>query len=461
MALIDSISKELIKRYRTDNETQKKDTGYIYLQHGTGNFGGTLTVKELRALKWKAKKYKTKSFHVESVDPVQSDQIVGYCFNINIERQGRKYNFGIDDMTGVFKMTFSDGTFMYFAKFVQGYGRNHEVMSLFAAEKEVWMNFFRLVKKSRRYKMKPKNGVYRIHTMQSPMGMQLIYENKKDLNETPIIHPEIDRVNSDLEFFFKNLSLFTRFKMPGTRKALLVGEPGSGKSSYCTKLALKRNKEFCIVFATQLSAVAMHMQKCAKYDVATIVILEDAETTVSNANSDILNFLDGIDQPTNKNGCYIIMTTNFPQRIEPRILQRPGRIDKIFKFDALHNKHALACAKIYLSGYLTEKEETTIFKNAENSNKLISLVDGMTGAQIKGLIDSSVSLAVSEQRDLSLETIAAAKEQMFKDLKEVYKYAEEKSLNGHKKRLGFVTNENEARKDIFSMPIEADEDMPF
>ena len=74
------------------------------------------------------------------------------------------------------------------------------------------------------------------------------------------------------------------------------------------------------------------------HNVPTVVILEDAESTLSDGNStqsSVLNFLDGVDQPSNKNGAYILMTTNHPERIEDRVLRRPGRIDRIFQVGPL------------------------------------------------------------------------------------------------------------------------------
>lgn len=449
MTQTEAIAKELISRYKKDSEALGIATTYIYVQHGEGNNG--MTLSSIRKLKYTQKR-KSVNVNVKSVDPIQSEGVVGYSLNISLGKNKNKEVLDVSDMTGMFKITFTDDTFMYYSKFIQGFGRNTEIKSLFAAEKNVWINFLKLLRKSVKYKQKPKNGIYKIDMVSQNFGPPiLVYTEKKDLNETPIIHPEIEKVNIDLEFFFNNLGLFTRYKMPGTRKVLLVGEPGSGKTSYCIKLAIKKKKQFCCVFATNIEAIAQHMIKCAKFNIATIVILEDAEATMGNAGSSILNFLDGIDQPTNKNGCYVIMTTNYPQRIEPRILQRPGRIDKIFKFDGLNNYYALKCCETYLDGYLTTEEEKTIISDTENKLELLNLITGMTGAQIKGLVDASIALAVSTQKELSLEIIKMAKEQMFADLKDVYKYAEDNSILRSRKKTGFV-HPNESIKSIPNKP---------
>ena len=340
-------------------------------------------------------------------------------------------------MTGLFEINFSDGSFMYVAKWLNGAGRNQRFENLFAGEKDTWIKFLKFVQTTKRYNLKPKNGVYKINMVQTTQGQQLAYFPLKELNETPIIHPEIDKVMGDMEFFYNNLPMFTRFKMPGTRKVMLVGEPGSGKSSFCIKLAKKMRDTKSVVFATDIESLAQHMQKCAKYDVSTIGFLEDAEQTISGANAHLLNFLDGVDQPVNKRGCYIVMTTNFPKAIEPRILKRPGRIDKIFKFDALSENYAIKCLEIYIKDFLQTQSEKDILAE-KNRGILVEVVDGMTGAQIKALVDATLAYIVSNAAKLNIEALVATKEQMFKDLKDVEKYAKETSFKGKDRALGFA-----------------------
>lgn len=454
MAQHDTIAKEIIKRYKEDCTTQSITPGYIFVQYGIDQLSSEYALNSLRSYVFKAKKHKMKNFHPISVDPIQSEQISSFCNGITLDKN-RKNPFTFTDMTGMFKMTFSDNSFMYLAKWLNGAGRNQKFENLFAGEKETWIKFLKFIKTTKRFRLKPKNGIFRIEMVNIPgRGEELCYFPLKDLNETPIVHPVIDKVNKDMNFFFDNLHLYTRYKRPGTKKIMLIGEPGSGKTSFCIKIAQKMAATKSVVFATDIRALAAHMHKCSKFNVSTIGILEDAETTLSGG-SNILNFLDGIDSPTNKKGTYIIMTTNFPERIEKRILQRPGRIDKIFKFDALEDSYALKCVEIYLSEYLETNEEKEILTNEKNKLELIKIVSGLTGAQIKALVDSSIGLATSTEVSISIEVIAEAKEEMFKDLKDAYKYANDTSIKGKKQKLGF--SQNNAKVQPLLFPVKEEE----
>lgn len=453
MALHDTISKFVIKNYKEDCEKLKITPGYVYIQYGDDQHQTEYKLNFLRSVVYKSKKYKTSTFHPVSVDPVQSEYVNSFCTGIKLSK-GKNQSFTYSDMTGVFKINFSDGTFMYLAKWLTGAGRNQKFETLFAGEKEVWVNFLKLVNKTKKVRLKPKNGIFKIDVVSNPVTgkKELAYTPLKNLAETPIIHPEITKVTSDIEFFYNNMPLFTRYKMPGTRKVMLVGEPGSGKSSFCIKLAKKMAATKSFVFATDINALSMHMLNCSKYKVSTIAVLEDAEQTLMGASSNLLNFLDGINQPTNKLGSYIIMTTNFPNAIEPRILKRPGRIDKIFNFNALENEYATDCLKIYLKDYITPKDEKVMYSK-EGLSKLLKIVTGMTGAQIKSLVDASIAYTVSNSTNLSIDTIKATKEMMFNDLKEVYKMAKDTSLKGHEKSIGFSRPYEPVYKENYDIDI--------
>jgi len=238
----------------------------------------------------------------------------------------------------------------------------------------------------------------------TPMGPMLDYKllKKKDLTSLNIIHPCVGDVKKDLKFFFDNISLFTRYNAVGSRKTMLVGEPGTGKTSLCIEVAREYSDRMPVVIATEVTALAAHVYRMAKRNEPSIAILEDAEVTFSQTEkSNLLNFLDGVGQPPNKGGCYILMTTNHPERIEARILKRPGRVDKVISVGMLKDKWAQDCAMLYFKDFLSESE---IYST--------DLFDSMTGAQIKELSLVTASYSVSNTVEYDMNAIRICKDLM-------------------------------------------------
>lgn len=408
-AKFEMLSKLLRKKY-LDEKGESEEKTFVYV-----NYTQDYEYKTFKELIQKGKKTRSKkTFHVVDIEPVPNEVICNLSFGLSYDSKLNRIE--VKDTSGLFKVKFSDGTFMFYAKWLTGMGKNQVVEGMFAAEREVWKNFLICFKKHTKVNSKPKIGIHRISMVNTGSGqMKLHYSKPEKLNETPVVHQSTEVLMSDMNFFFNNIPHFTRFNMPGVRKIMLVGEPGTGKSSICYRTAKKYIKSKCVVFATDIVSCAQHLAKCAKHNMSTVVILEDAESTLRNADSSILNFLDGVDQPVNKQGAYIIMTTNFPQKIEPRILKRPGRVDKVIKFGALKDSYAIECAKIYFDGILFKKEyddQKTENLEKEFFEKVLKDEKGMTGAQIKELANASISYAVSKNEEISVELIATVKENM-------------------------------------------------
>lgn len=334
----------------------------------------------------------------------------------------------VADRMGYYRIDFSDGSFMLMIKWMVGEGKDRCVDGLFLSTNSTWLNFFSILQQEQKRLNRPKKGVFRIRSN----GGDLSYEKVAKINETPVVHPSTEILSKDIEFFYKNVELFTRRNQPGTRKILLVGPPGTGKTSISMRLSMKYQKEKCVVFATDLSSVAQHLNKCAKYNVSTLVILEDAESSLSEANSSILNFLDGIDQPVNKSGAYVIMTTNHPDEIEPRTV-RPGRIAKRIPFGALKGMDALSCAEIYFHEVLWD-DNTPEDKKEEIQKELFEIVDndgnGMTGAEIKTLAEATIAYATNETiEEITCDVVKTVKESLYTEIRDLMKMAEEEGLS--------------------------------
>lgn len=278
----------------------------------------------------------------------------------------------------------------------------------------------------------PENGVYRAQLVKTMMGSYMSYKAIENIQSNPAIHQCKEDLLNSTDFFFNNISLFSKFNQKPLRKFLLCGEPGTGKTSICYDIAKKYAEDMPIVFVTDFEDMAEHIQACSKINRRTIVIFEDCEASLrmSGTNSSILNFLDGIDRPNIENGAVVMMTTNHPERIEARITKRPGRIDKIFYVKALEGSFAQEVFNLYFGDFMKENNFDYSTKTAKEAIEIIA--SGMTGAQIKELFNSYVCFMVSNNKEFNLTDVFDVKVELFnafKDMDESYTSLNVKSFD--------------------------------
>lgn len=380
----------------------------------------------------------TKNFKPFSLEPIKDDilpnLVLGHQFNT------LKNSLNFTRQSGLFKLTFTNGATLLFAERLVGMGRNSAIESYAVAHKETLNKYYQYLNRQAKINSKPKVGLYKISTVKSPsFGERLNYEpiKQKDFKKNIVFHQNKTLVADDVKQFFDNIDYYTRFSQPGSRRMLLVGEPGGGKTSAAMLLAQEYSKTMCVAVASDLKSVMMHTYNISKAKMPTLVILEDAESTLPWGNSGVLNFLDGINQPKTEKGCYMILTTNFPKAIEPRILKRPGRIDKVIKFGALDEINSIMCVKHYFDGILFDSKTDSKKKVEEILKQVYEEVildkgngGTLTGAQIKNLSEAIMSYAVSNRIEkVDVQTLKKVVEALNKDLKEVYDMADEESMS--------------------------------
>jgi mitochondrial chaperone BCS1 len=142
-------------------------------------------------------------------------------------------------------------------------------------------------------------------------------------------------ITSEQWYYDKNI--------PYHRGYLLVGPPGSGKSSFIHLLASELNRDIFMandIFSFSGSASDMF----CKIQHPAIIVIEDLgidrflklnpsplnDQSIPMTLSGFLNALDGVE--ASRSGHIIIMTTNYIERLDAALL-RPGRVDKIIDFE--------------------------------------------------------------------------------------------------------------------------------
>jgi len=141
-----------------------------------------------------------------------------------------------------------------------------------------------------------------------------------------------------IDSFLNNRDRYLKFGRSYKLCFLFTGVPGAGKSSLIKSLSMKYSRPIYILNLSKklddehLNSLMSEIQK------NSILVLEDIDSffvdreskDINVSFSAILNAFDGICSPSN--GVIIIMTANNPERLDTALI-RPGRVDRIIKFD--------------------------------------------------------------------------------------------------------------------------------
>lgn len=143
-----------------------------------------------------------------------------------------------------------------------------------------------------------------------------------------------DTVLQEIEKFWDSREVFDRYGLTHRRGILLWGSPGGGKT--CTSALVMEDvvKRGGIgirfghpnVFITGFQAL-----REIQPETPVVVLMEDLDTILKDySESTILNVLDGVERVDR--ACFIA-TTNYPELLGPRIVNRPSRFDRRYKID--------------------------------------------------------------------------------------------------------------------------------
>lgn len=146
----------------------------------------------------------------------------------------------------------------------------------------------------------------------------------------------LSEIEADLATFFEGDEIFQYFDITQRRAVMFEGPPGCGKTMMCKYIATI-SKAPVVQFFASAGCDTGDLLKFFQYvsDIApAIVILEDLDSLFKGdlARSNFLNIVDGA--ATDKNAKLLILaTTNHVKELDEALNQRPGRMDRIYKFD--------------------------------------------------------------------------------------------------------------------------------
>ncbi len=173
-------------------------------------------------------------------------------------------------------------------------------------------------------------GMYDIGSTQQGIVFVRVDVRSDDLLTFPDTDQE--RIVQDITTFWASEDKFREHSLPYKRGIMLWGPPGSGKSSTVRLVCRDVIARGGIVFqftSPDLFVNGFRVFRQVQPDTPVVVIMEDLDTILQQSNeSKILNLLDGAEDAER---VVFLATTNYPERLGPRIMNRPSRFDRVYK----------------------------------------------------------------------------------------------------------------------------------
>lgn len=208
-------------------------------------------------------------------------------------------------------------------------------------------------------------GVYTpFISMGNPPGMERVQVNSDGVYTLPDTSTEI--VLREIESFWNNEHLYREHNLLYKRGVLLWGPPGAGKSISIKLLMneiMRRDGIVILVNHVQSTIAAMKEFRKIEPKRNVILVFEDIDEIINdNGEATVLSLLDG---EHNIDCCLNLASTNFPERLGARIINRPSRFDRRIYVDM----PSINARKEYLTqatkGSLTENEMAAWLKDSE------------------------------------------------------------------------------------------------
>lgn len=227
------------------------------------------------------------------------------------------------------------------------------------------------------------SGIYKVS---KTMSGQLIYEPMQALTDGLIDLPghQSDSVIQEINNFWtpKTRAKFDKYGLVYKRGVLMYGPPGSGKSVTISKIMEQVVTDKGLVFFETAPGIlfeAANEIKAVQGDIKILAVFEELDAWLEQT-SEMLSMLDGEMQIDN---IVFLATTNYIDRIPPRIKNRPSRFATVLEVAAPN----AATREAFLRGKIGDEEGV-------NFTEWVNLTEGFMLDHLKDLIISVLCIGI-------------------------------------------------------------------
>lgn len=220
--------------------------------------------------------------------------------------------------------------------------------------------------------------------------------------------PEIMDILKDIENFWKRAHVYRQYNFVHKRGILMYGEPGCGKSGIIQILAN-------MLISDDLNGIVINIRSQTDIDYFTdfiptfrkieptrplVVILEDIDSLAGEDRyhtSQLLNILDGVKQI---DGVVYIATTNYPEKLQERLTNRPSRFDRRYKIELPNDE----IRRAYITNKLNDEDLAGI-----DLEEWVKRTEGMSLSHLKEVVVSVIVMGRTFEETMdSLEELKKA-----------------------------------------------------
>jgi predicted AAA+ superfamily ATPase len=221
--------------------------------------------------------------------------------------------------------------------------------------------------------------------------------NIDELYELP--SPEIESILSDIKIFWRKRDTYKEYNFVHKRGILLYGDPGCGKSGIiqlCVKNLIEEENGIVINIKEDDDFKAfvefVPTIRTIEPERPLIVILEDIDSLAGEdrySTTKLLNILDGVKQIEN---VVYIATTNYPEKLQERITNRPSRFDRRYEVQM----PSRAIRESYIKNKLSDNDLKNI-----NLEEWLDSSENMSLSHLKELVISVIVMGKNFKESLA------------------------------------------------------------
>ncbi len=240
------------------------------------------------------------------------------------------------------------------------------------------------------------NGSLQTHTLKKqPFKTDELYH---------LPSPEITDILQDIENFWNRVDKYKQYNFVHKRGILMYGDPGCGKSGIIqliTKQLIKRDG--IVINVKDEEDVDKFTSFIATFrkvepNRPLVVLLEDIDSIASEnryQTARLLNILDGVKQIE---GVVYIATTNYPEKLQERITNRPSRFDRRYKVEVPNEE----IRRTYIKHKLNDEDIKNI-----NIEEWVKRTEGMSLSHLKEVVISVIVMGRTFEETIgNLEELA-------------------------------------------------------